>query len=166
MADRYSLPLAMAMRLQDLIPLESILLDLEIADKWEAIRRMMAHLVASGAIPERLGQGFHDAVLMRERSTSTGMERGIAIPHAAVDGLERVVACLATVRAGKGVNFDSIDASPTWIIVLLLVPRPQKLLHIRTLADVARLLSNEQVRTALREARTPAEAWEALGRSQ
>ena len=105
--------------------------------------------------------------MQRERSMSTGMERGIAIPHAAVDGLERVVGGLAVVRGedGEGVNFDSIDASPAWLVVLLLIPRPQKLLHIRTLADLARHLGNEDVRRALRSAPTPAEAWSALARS-
>jgi mannitol/fructose-specific phosphotransferase system IIA component (Ntr-type) len=95
---------------------------------------------------------------------STGMERGIAIPHAAVDGLERVVAALALLRGGTtgGVNFDSIDATPAWLVVLLLIPRPQKLLHIRTLADLARYLGNEDVRGALRRADTPRQAWEAL----
>jgi mannitol/fructose-specific phosphotransferase system IIA component (Ntr-type) len=152
----------MAMRLQDLIAPESILLDLRARDKWEAIGRMVSHLVAVGALPPRLEHGFHEAVLQRERSMSTGMERGIAIPHAAVDGLERVVACLAIVSQGEGVNFDSIDGSPAWLIVLLIIPRPQKLLHIRTLADVSRLLGNEDVRRALRQARTAAEAWAAL----
>ena len=116
--------------------------------------------------PDGAAAGVLEQVLARERSMSTGMERGIAIPHAAVDGLERVVAALAVVKgpAGAGVNFDSIDASPAWLVVLLLIPRPQKLLHIRTLADLARHLGNEDVRRVLREARTPAEAWRALAR--
>jgi PTS system fructose-specific IIA component/PTS system nitrogen regulatory IIA component len=118
-------------------------------------------------VPAALAGAFRDAVVQRERSMSTGMERGIAIPHAAVDGLERVVACLGVVsgQAGEGVPFDSVDAAPAWLVVLLLIPRPQKLLHIRTLADLARHLGNEDVRQALRSARTPAEAWMALARA-
>jgi mannitol/fructose-specific phosphotransferase system IIA component (Ntr-type) len=152
------------MRLQELIPPEHILLGLEAADKWEVIERMCAHLVARGKLPKAKATGYVEAVLQRERSMSTGMERGIAIPHAAVDGLERVVAGLALVRGpgGEGVNFDSIDATPAWLVVLLLIPRPQKLLHIRTLADLARHLGNEDVRRALRAAKLPQEAWQAL----
>ena len=154
------------MRLQDLIPPEHILLGLEVADKWEVIERMTGRLEAHGAIPPSSKGLFHEAILQRERSMSTGMERGIAIPHAAVDGLERVVASLAVVRGpeGQGVNFGSIDASPAWLVVLLLIPRPQKLLHIRTLADLARHLGNEDVRRALRGAATSLEAWNALAR--
>jgi mannitol/fructose-specific phosphotransferase system IIA component (Ntr-type) len=99
---------------------------------------------------------------------STDMERGIAIPHAAVEGLERVVAGLAVVEGpkGEGVAFDSVDGGPAWLVVLLLIPRPQKLLHIRTLADLARHLGSEDVRQALRSASTAAQAWQALARVQ
>lgn len=152
------------MRLQDLIPPQHILLGLEAPDKWAVIEQLTANLLAQGAVPEALAGTFREAVLQRERSMSTGMERGIAIPHAAVDGLERVVAGLAVVSgpAGSGVPFDSVDAGPAWLVVLLLIPRAQKLLHIRTLADLARHLGREDVRQALRAAATPAQAWEAL----
>jgi PTS system fructose-specific IIA component/PTS system nitrogen regulatory IIA component len=118
-------------------------------------------------VPREVGPEILRQVIARERSMSTGMERGIAIPHAAVDGLERVVAGLGVVSGptGDGVPFDSVDAGPAWLVVLLLIPRPQKLLHIRTLADLARHLGNEEVRQALRNARSPEEAWKALARA-
>ena len=154
------------MRLQELIPPEHILLGLEAADKWEVIEQLTGALAARSSLPDSLVGVYREAVMQRERSMSTGMERGIAIPHAAVDGLERVVAGLAIVNGptGEGVAFDSVDAVPAWLVVLLLIPRPQKLLHIRTLADLARHLGNEEVRAALRAARTPQQAWQALAR--
>src|SRR5262245_4065699 len=155
------------MRLQELIPPQHIVLGLEAADKWEVIERLTGNLRDQGAVPEELAGGYRDAVVQRERSMSTGMERGIAIPHAAVDGLERVVAGLGVVAGpnGEGVPFDSVDSGPAWLVVLLLIPRPQKLLHIRTLADLARHLGSEDVRQALRNARTREEAWKALARA-
>ena len=155
------------MLLQELIPPQHILLGLQAADKWEVIERLTRALQEHGALPPAQAGAYREAVEQRERSMSTGMERGIAIPHAAVDGLERVVAGLAVVDgpAGEGVAFDSVDAGPAWLVVLLLIPRPQKLLHIRTLADLARHLGHEDVRAALRAARTPQQAWQALARS-
>ena len=154
------------MRLQDLIPPQHILLGLEARDKWEVIEQMTGNLLAQGAVPDALAGSFREAVVQRERSMSTGMERGIAIPHAAVDGLERVVAALAVVSGpeGNGVPFDSVDSGPAWLVVLLLIPRPQKLVHIRTLADLARHLAREDVRQALQTAESPVQAWEALGK--
>jgi mannitol/fructose-specific phosphotransferase system IIA component (Ntr-type) len=155
------------MRLQELIPPQHIVLGLEAADKWEVIERLTGNLRTQGAVPAEMAAAFRDAVVQRERSMSTGMERGIAIPHAAVDGLERVVAGLGVVSGptGDGVPFDSVDAGPAWLVVLLLIPRPQKLLHIRTLADLARHLGNEEVRQALRNARSREEAWKALAKA-
>ena len=111
--------------------------------------------------PEDLRDRLHEAVLARERSMSTGMEKGIAIPHAAVEGLESIVACMAI--DPSGLNFESIDASPANFVVLLLIPPKEKLLHIRTLAEVAKVLGREPVRQALLAAGTPEEAWHALG---
>ena len=154
------------LRLQELLRPEDLLLGLEARDKWDAIDRMMDHLKRSGRVPEALSSGLLEAVLARERSMSTGMERGLAIPHAAVDELESVVACLAVIAGEVGLQFESIDGSPTRFIVMLLIPRPQKLLHIRTLADVARVLGDEGVRNALRAACSADEAWHALGESE
>ena len=150
------------MRLQELIPPEHIVLGLEATDKWEAIARLMHHLVAQNALDPSHENACQIAVLARERSMSTGMERGIAIPHAAIDGLAHVVAALGIVRQEEGVDFASIDSTPASLIVLLLIPRPQKLQHIRTLADLARHLGNEEVRRRILGASTREEAWQAL----
>jgi mannitol/fructose-specific phosphotransferase system IIA component (Ntr-type) len=137
------------MRLKDLFPPSALLVGFQARDKWDAIDRLFDHLVGAGRISERQRPALRDAVVARERSMATGMERGIAIPHAAVEGIDGVVACLAIAPAGRGLDFGSIDASPSQLVILLLIPRAQKLLHIRTLADIARVLSNDEVRKAL-----------------
>ena len=154
------------MQLQELLQPEDILLGFEPRDKWDAIDRMVAHMRQTHRISEECASPLLEAVLQRERSMSTGMERGLAIPHAAVDELEKIVGCLAVTAGEDGLNFDSIDGSPTRVIVLLLIPRAQKLLHIRTLAGVARVLGDEGVRNALCEASTPQEAWHALAEGE
>lgn len=131
-------------------------------DKWDAIRRLVGHLASSGRLPAGSAPAVLEHVLTRERSMSTGMERGIAIPHAAVDQVDRVVAAMGIVSRPEGLQFESIDARPARLVVLLVIPRSQKLLHIRTLADVARVLALDSVREALIAARTSAEAWQAL----
>jgi PTS system fructose-specific IIA component len=151
------------MRLQELLRPQDILTGFRAGDKWEAIAKLLQHLSNSGRLDrERLAQ-FQDAIQSRERSMTTGMERGLAIPHAAVDELPAAVAGMAVLAEETGVDFGSIDRRPTRLVVLLLVPRAQKLLHIRTLADIARVLGKESVRNALFAARTAEEAWRALG---
>lgn len=151
-----------SMRLPELFPVEDVLLHFAPADKWDAIRKLVDHLVKRGRLPASSQSAIVEAVLARERSTSTGMEHGIAIPHAAVEGVERVVACLGVVDGETGLEFQSCDGRPARFVVLLVIPRAQKLLHIRTLADIARVLLRDSVRSQLLAAHTPAEAWAAL----
>lgn len=148
------------MHLTELLRPEDVLVRFRAADKWACIEAMMEHLEQAERIPADIAGALREAVLNRERSMSTGMEHGIAIPHAAVDGLAAPVACLAVAPAG--LPFDSIDASPARFVVLLLIPRGQKLLHIRTLAEIARVLGDEGVRQALLASESGAEAWRTL----
>ena len=149
------------MKLQELFPPENVLIGFASRDKWDAIGRIMKHLTTSEQLPSGSSATLFEAVMQREKSMSTGMERGLAIPHAAVDELDQVVACLAVLGA-DGLNFESIDGSATRLISLLLIPRSQKLLHIRTLANVARVLGRDAVQTSLFAASTSEEAWHAL----
>lgn len=150
------------MLLKELFRPEDFCLEFAPTDKWTAIEELMLHLSQSGRVEPEMVEELHELVIERERSMSTGMERGIAIPHAAVDGLAEVAACIGVVSSPDGLAFESIDGGPTHLVVLLLIPRAQKLLHIRTLADIAKTLGSSNVRAALREAETTEEAWRAL----
>lgn len=152
------------MRLSELFEPEDLVVPFSPADKWSAISDLVDHLHRRGKIPEEAVPEIREAVLARERSMSTGMEHGIAIPHAAVDGIERVVAAMGIVQREEGLDFDSIDGQSARLVVLLAIPRSQKLLHIRTLADVARVLGQESVRDALLAAPDAQAAWRVLAR--
>jgi PTS system fructose-specific IIA component/PTS system nitrogen regulatory IIA component len=150
------------MELRQLFAVGDLLVGFDPTDKWDAIRRLVEHLVSARKLSAGQSAYVLEQVLAREKSMSTGMERGIAIPHAAVDGIERVVACMGVVTREHGLEFESIDSQPARLVVLLVIPRAQKLLHIRTLADVARVLGVESVRDALLASSTPEQAFEAL----
>ncbi|RMH01916.1 MAG: PTS sugar transporter subunit IIA [Planctomycetota bacterium] len=132
------------MSFADLLRPEAVLIGPDAADKWQLLRRLAEALVACGALPaERLEEAVA-ALEARERSVSTGMEQGIAVPHAALEDLERVLAALAVVP--DGIEFQSLDGQPARIVVLLLVPRREKVLHVKTLTEVARRLGDEDFR--------------------
>lgn len=154
------------MEISRLFAAEDLLVGFDPADKWDAIGRLVGHLVSRQAIPEKSAARVLEQILARERSMSTGMERGIAIPHAAVDDVQKVTACMGIVSRAGGLAFESIDGQPARLVVLLVIPKAQKLLHIRTLADVARVLSNESIRNALIAAPSARDAWDALSRGE
>ncbi len=154
------------MELHRLFAPEDLLVGFEPRDKWDAIQKLVEHLIGRGLLPKSSAERVLEQVLARERSMSTGMERGVAIPHAAVDEVTKVTACMGIVSRASGLSFESIDGQPARLIVLLVIPKAQKLLHIRTLADVARVLSNDAIRSSLIGAATQREAWEALSRGE
>lgn len=138
-----------AMKLSQLLAPNLVVHPLRAQDKWEAIRALAQAAVDAGAVARERFERVLDALVVREKSMSTGMDHGVAIPHAAVDDVEDVVTVLGI--APEGVPFGSLDGQPARILVCLVIPRAKKLLHIKTLAEIARLLSRQEVRDALVE---------------
>lgn len=97
---------------------------------------------------------YVDAVWAREEETGgTGMESGIAIPHAKSPAVAR--ASVAFGRSESGVDFGAEDGSAADLIFLIAAPEGADDLHVRVLSRLARRLIHEQFRTALREADSP-----------
>src|SRR5690606_22119270 len=107
-----------AMKLSQLLVPELVIHPLQVRDKWAAIEAMTRAAVAAGRLPGTLFDDVHRALVLREKSMTTGMEHGVAIPHAAVDRLDDVVAVFAI--APDGVPFESLDGQPARILVGLI----------------------------------------------
>ncbi len=128
------------MALADYLRPETVLLAPQADDKWQLIRQMVDGLVGAGHLDAARREEAVAALDARERSVSTGMEQGIAVPHAALDELDGVRAAMAVIP--DGLDFQSLDQLPAKIVVMLLVPKKEKLLHVRTLTEVARRLGD------------------------
>ncbi|MDA0931830.1 MAG: PTS sugar transporter subunit IIA [Planctomycetota bacterium] len=135
------------MKLSQLLAPELVVHPLAAGDKWDAIQQLLRAAVEAGSVRADAFDAVHNALVQRERSMSTGMDHGVAIPHAAVDEVDDVVTVLGI--APDGIPFGSLDGLPARILVCLVIPRAKKLLHIKTLAEIARLLSKAEVRDAL-----------------
>jgi mannitol/fructose-specific phosphotransferase system IIA component (Ntr-type) len=143
------------MKLGDLLKEGQIAAGFQARDKWEAITRMVDLLIEQGRLKADQRENVYGALAARENVASTGMEHGVAIPHASVDGVEDALAALAI--SPGGVPFQSADGQPARIIILLVIPRKSVQKHIRTLAGIARLLQYEEMRDALTNARSARE---------
>jgi mannitol/fructose-specific phosphotransferase system IIA component (Ntr-type) len=147
-------------KLGDLLKEGQIATGFQSKDKWDAIATMVDLLVAQNRLkPEHRGAVI-EALTAREKVASTGMENGVAIPHASVDGIEDALAALAVSPAG--IPFQSADGQPARLIILLVIPRKAVQKHIRTLAGIAKLLQYEEMRDALTNARSPREALQVI----
>lgn len=149
------------MNLAKLLEAERIVLDMKATGHWSAITELVYHLVACGKLPESQQQEALDALKAREQQVSTGIGSGVAIPHAFSDELEEVVAIFG--RSKQGIDFEAIDNAPVHFIILFIVPRKNYHEHLRTLAAIAKLFTNCEVRRALGEAKTRNEILSILG---
>lgn len=120
---------------------------LEATDKYEAIEELVDLLVEAHEIPLGLRDHIVDVVVHRERSMSTGMEHGVALPHGASDRIDDIVGGLGIARGG--IPFESLDGEPAKLIILLVLPRRNFQGHVRTLAGIANLLGNQSFRDAM-----------------
>jgi PTS system nitrogen regulatory IIA component len=103
-----------------------------------------------------------DALIERESQGSTGVGRGVAVPHARLPGLERMKAVV--VRLERPVAFGAVDDQPVDILFALFAPEGAHTEHLRALARVSRLLRQGAVREHLRQARSPDAIYAVLSR--
>lgn len=135
------------MRLSELLHGDVVLFNFQADDQWQAITKLVDHLVGCGRIPTDRRQAALDLILARERDHSTGLEHGVALPHATVGVLDEAVAVLAV--APGGIPFQSADGQPARLIVLYLIPRKAVQKYIRLIAGIAKLLSHAELRNGI-----------------
>lgn len=115
----------------------------------DLVRRIAAHADGFDAV------AVLAKLLEREMVTSTGIGGGVALPHAYMDGLDRMIVALA--RIPGGLDFDSIDGEPVHLAILLIGPRSAENMHLWLLARIAKLLSYKRFRNRLLTASGPGE---------
>lgn len=140
------------MKLSNLLGPDQIILDMKAVGHWDSIVELVEHIVNAGFLPTALREECLSALKAREDQVSTGIGSGVAIPHAFSDNIEQVIAVFGRSRAG--IDFEALDNAPVHYIILFLVPRKDYQLHLRTLAAIAKLFSNSDIRRQLAAAST------------
>lgn len=95
-----------------------------------------------------------DALIEREALGPTGVGKGIALPHARLPGLQKVIGVFA--RLEKPVDYDAVDRQPVDIVFALFAPPETGVDHLKALALVSRTLREATVCTKLRNSGDPA----------
>lgn len=138
------------MDLGDILSPQQINPDMKASNRWEAIDELIDHLVSVGKIKPESREAVLAVVKKRETSMSTGIGYGVGIPHASTDLIYEVVGAFG--RSRRGINFDALDNQPVNLVMLFLVPQGHFQKHLRTLADIAKLLHRNEFRRSLEEA--------------
>lgn len=149
------------MKLVSLLSERRVLPEMTSETHWEALGELVDHLISTGHVETDRREGILEALHAREDQVSTGIGHGVAIPHAYCDRIEHPVALLG--RSTNGIDFEACDNAPVHFVILLLVPQDQPHVHLQTLASIARLFSQCEVRAKLKEAKSAGELLKALG---
>ncbi len=152
------------MRMSDFVVRDAIIPNLAAVNKEGVIREMVESLRAAGQFRGADIEDVIRAILKRELLGSTGIGRGVAIPHTKHNGVERLLGTVAVSRAG--VPFESLDGEPVYVFVLLISPQDRPGDHLRALENVSRCLRDDSFVKSLRQATTRDEIWSILSRAE
>ena len=125
----------------------------DVGTKTEVIDALLDLLCSTGEVNDR--DRAREDVLANERRSSTGMQHGVAIPHAKSAAVDHLLAGVVVAR--RPVDFGSLDGKPCRIFVMTLSPPDQSGPHLQFLAEIGRLMKHRRAREAVLSASTPGE---------
>lgn len=137
------------MDIGELLVRDGVVLKSGASSKRQALHTVAAAAAQAFGLPE---SRVLDALLEREALGSTGLGSGVAVPHARIDGIDRVQAVF--VRLETPVAYDSVDDRPVDLMFALFAPPRDGAEHLRALAAVSRAMRSPEMREQLRQART------------
>ncbi|MEO1199051.1 MAG: PTS IIA-like nitrogen regulatory protein PtsN [Pseudomonadota bacterium] len=149
------------MSLEDLVSPEAVVASLKANTKKQAIQELSER---AGERFDRPARDIFDQLLQRERLGSTGIGHGVAIPHARLNGLDKIVGLFA--RLERPIDFEAVDDEPVDLLFLLLAPEGEGADHLKALSRIARALRDTDTAKKLRLTRDPAALYAILATPQ
>ena len=146
------------MSIGELLTEDLIQPDLKGQNKYEVIEELLDLLVSNGNIKERK-TALQD-LLEREQYLSTGLESGLAVPHAKSAAAHELMVSFGI--SHSGLDFDSLDGKPANFIFLVISPRDTSGPHIKILAQITRNFREGEVNRKFLEAKTQEEIMEII----
>lgn len=141
------------MRLSDIIVTDAVIPDLDAASRDEAVEELIQSLADAGAISKRSVKDCIAAVLTREKQATTGIGKGIALPHAKIKSVKKIVGTIG--RSAKGIDFSALDSKPVYIVILLLSNPDDPDEHLQAMETIFKHVQRDIFRKFLRQCETP-----------
>ncbi len=138
------------MKITELLTKQTIKLQLDSQQKESVIEELVTVLDTAGKLNDK--EGYKEAVINREKQSSTGIGEGIAIPHAKTASVKEPA--IAFGRSVAGVDYESLDAQPSHLVFMIAATEGANNTHLEALSRLSTLLMREEIRKQLLEAAT------------
>lgn len=149
------------MKLSEIVCDDAIVPVLNSADRDEVITELVTALGKAGAIKKDKCSEIAESVIKRENEASTGIGKGVAVPHAKHGSLKDVVVAVGC--NSDGIEFASLDKQPVYSVILLLSPADDADRHLRAMENIFKNLQSDDFRSFLRQAQTVEQIKDAIG---
>ena len=146
------------MKLGEYLEKELVLPELSASTKQEALAELLAPVVDK--IPSLDAEEVFTVLMERESLGTTGIGNGIAIPHGKLPSLDRIVVVAG--RSVQGLDFEALDQKPCTIFFMVLAPENVAGTHLRILAQISRLLKDEDFKRMFMDSDSQEALWNLL----
>ncbi len=143
------------MKFGDFVSIDAIRAQLAADDKESAIREMIGALLEAGSIASGEVESIVKAIMKREELGSTGIGRGVAVPHTKHPSVQRLVGTVAV--SSEGIDFNSLDGERVQLFFLLISPPDRPGDHLRALENISRQLRDDSFCKFLKQAKSPSD---------
>jgi mannitol/fructose-specific phosphotransferase system IIA component (Ntr-type) len=140
------------MRFKDFVCFEATITELQASDRDGAIVELVSSLDKAGMLSNGKCQEITREVIKREKEASTGLGKGVAVPHVKHKAVKNVIAAIG--QSGAGIDFFALDKQPVYSVILLisLADDPDK--HLQAMESIFKHLQQERFRKFLRQCRS------------
>ena len=140
------------MKFSDFVCFEAIVPELKAQDRDGVIGELVSKLTEAGRLQDKSNKTVRDAILKRENEASTGMGKGVAVPHAKHSVVKEVVAAIG--RSSTGIDFSSLDKQPVYSVILIISPTGEPEKHLQAMETLFTHLCHGNFRKFLRQLET------------
>ncbi len=140
------------MKLRDFICVEATITEFQTSDRDGVIEELAWSLDKAGKLGKDKCKDVIKAVIKRENEASTGLGKGVAVPHVKHKTVKDVVAAIGLSDAG--IDFLALDKQPVYSVILLISPQDDPDKHLQAMENIFRHLQHERFRKFLRQCRT------------
>ena len=140
------------MKFEDFVCFKATIPEFQSSDRDGAIGELVSSLEKAGKLGKGNAKAITRAVIKRENEASTGMGKGVAVPHVKYKAVKDVVVAIG--QSGAGIDFSALDKQPVYSVILLISPASEPDKHLQAMETIFRNLQYEKFRSFLRHCRS------------